>query len=83
MGGKAPSLNSGRLCPLAPLLRSYSPGVGDTIIVNYFVLYRSATYQGGVILILSALRSVTMVKAKVNGQLEIFAIVNNQATKSL
>ena len=83
MGGKAPSLNSGRLCPLAPLLRSYSPGLGDTIFASYFVLYRSATYQGGVTLVPSAIRSATIVKAKVNGQLEIFAIVNSQATKSL
>ena len=38
--------------------------------------------QGGVILIASVLPSATAVKTKVNGQLEIFAIVNGQATIS-
>ena len=36
--------------------------------------------QGGVTVIASELRSATAVKTKVNSQLEIFAIVNGQAT---
>ena len=39
--------------------------------------------QGGVTLIASVLRSATAVKMKINGQLEIFAIVNGQITISL
>ena len=39
-------------------------------------------YQGSVTFIASELRSATVVKMKVNGQLEIFAIVNGQAAIS-
>ena len=39
--------------------------------------------QGGVAPIASVLQSATAVKIKVNGQLEIFFIVNSQATISL
>ena len=39
--------------------------------------------QGGVTLIASVLWSATVVKTKVNGQIEIFALVNGQATISL
>ena len=39
--------------------------------------------QGDVTLTASALRSATAVKTKVNGQIEIFAQVNGQATISL
>ena len=38
--------------------------------------------QGGVTLIAAVLRSATAVKTKVNGQIEIFAVVNGQATIS-
>ena len=52
-------------------------------------LYQSAIVkgtqipQGGVTLTASVLRSATAVKTKVNNQIEIFAIVNGQATISL
>ena len=39
--------------------------------------------QGDVTLITSVLRSATAVKMKVNGQIEIFTVVNGQATISL
>ena len=39
--------------------------------------------QGGVTPVASVLPSATAVKIKVNGQLEIFFIVNSQATISL
>ena len=39
--------------------------------------------QGGGTLLQSVLRAATAVKIKVNGQLEIFSIVNSQATISL
>ena len=39
--------------------------------------------QGGVTLTASVLRSATAVKTKVNGQIEIFAIANGQATIKL
>ena len=40
-------------------------------------------YQGGATPVASVLPSATAVKIKVNGQLEIFFIVNSQATTSL
>ena len=39
--------------------------------------------QRGVTLVASVLQSVTAVKLKVNGQIEIFAVLNGQATISL
>ena len=47
---------------------------------HYYLKY---SYQGGVAPIASVLPSATAVKIKVNGQLEIFFIVNSQATVSL
>ena len=48
-----------------------------------FVLPCLSTSQGGVTPVASVLPSATAVKIKVNGQLEIFFIVNSQATISL
>ena len=47
------------------------------------LIHLEVKLQGGVTLITSVLRSATAVKTKVNGQIEIFAIVNGQATISL
>ena len=44
---------------------------------------KEVTAQGGGTPLQSVLRAATMVKIKVNSQLEIFSIVNSQATISL
>ena len=46
----------------------------------YYVYYVN---QGGGIPLQSVLQAATVVKIKVNSQLEIFSIVNSQATISL
>ena len=46
-------------------------------------LYITQILQGGGIPIYSVLRSSSLIKIKVNSQLEIFSIVNGQATISL
>ena len=51
-------------------------------VVTTYVLSRRLD-QGGVTLTASVLRSATAVKTKVNGEIEIFATVNSQATISL
>ena len=56
----------------------FSFGPQDNWLITQFI-----NNQGGVTPVASVLPSATAVKIKVNGQLEIFFIVNSQATISL
>ena len=58
-------------------------GTADLLIKRLRPDSPASANQGSVTLIASVLRSATAVKTKVNGQIEIFAVVNGQATISL